>query len=299
MKTILVPLDDSALAERSLAPAADLARATGAALVLVQGVPFFTSPYAREREERANVAEAIDYLQGVQQRLAAEGLAATIEPLPGTPVQAILFAALRHRADLIALSTHGAGLQAAIMGSVASAVLQHSECPVLVVRGSIAAAPVSTPVHQHILVPLDGTPLSESALAYLVGEGIARQATVTLFRAVAPISLPPVASLAGGVDGAFYEYADQEQQRQRQQAQEYLQSVGERYLHELAWQTELACGFPAEEIVACATRQGASLIVMATAGRHGFDRLVHGSVAGQVLRHATVPMLLVHEIKQG
>jgi nucleotide-binding universal stress UspA family protein len=40
----------------------------------------------------------------------------------------------------------------------------------------------------------------------------------------------------------------------------------------------------------------ATLITMATAGRHGFERLLYGSVAGRVLRHAPMPVLLVHNV---
>jgi nucleotide-binding universal stress UspA family protein len=36
------------------------------------------------------------------------------------------------------------------------------------------------------------------------------------------------------------------------------------------------------------------LIVMATHGRSGVDRLLHGSVAAHVLHHTHVPLLLLH-----
>ncbi|MFH0131848.1 universal stress protein [Variovorax sp. VaC1] len=48
-----------------------------------------------------------------------------------------------------------------------------------------------------------------------------------------------------------------------------------------------------ELIVAEAARWPADLIVIGTHGRRGFDRLTLGSSAENVLRHATVPVLLV------
>jgi nucleotide-binding universal stress UspA family protein len=51
-------------------------------------------------------------------------------------------------------------------------------------------------------------------------------------------------------------------------------------------------GEPAELIVEAGASAGADLIVMATHGRTGLDRWLHGSVADAVLRRADVPVLL-------
>ena len=52
-------------------------------------------------------------------------------------------------------------------------------------------------------------------------------------------------------------------------------------------------GDPAGEILRVATEVGASLIVMGTHGRTGFGRLLMGSVAEQVVRRATCPVVTV------
>ena len=53
----------------------------------------------------------------------------------GTPYQAILDTAKRHKADLIIMGTHGrTGLSHMLMGSVAERVVRGAECPVLTVR---------------------------------------------------------------------------------------------------------------------------------------------------------------------
>ncbi len=52
-------------------------------------------------------------------------------------------------------------------------------------------------------------------------------------------------------------------------------------------------GDPADEIVAAAREEDASLIAMSTHGRTGLSRLIRGSVAERVLRGADVPVLLV------
>ncbi len=48
-----------------------------------------------------------------------------------------------------------------------------------------------------------------------------------------------------------------------------------------------------EQILAAARRLGAGMIIMATHGRTGLRRVLMGSVAEEVLRHASVPVLIV------
>lgn len=53
-------------------------------------------------------------------------------------------------------------------------------------------------------------------------------------------------------------------------------------------------GDPAEEILSAARRLEPSLVAMATHGRGGFSRLIHGSVTEEVLRRCQVPLLLAN-----
>ena len=50
---------------------------------------------------------------------------------------------------------------------------------------------------------------------------------------------------------------------------------------------------PAEGIIAAAEKSGCDLIVMASHGRRGFDRVLLGSQANEVLTHSKVPALIV------
>ena len=56
----------------------------------------------------------------------------------------------------------------------------------------------------------------------------------------------------------------------------------------------VAEGQPADEIVRLARKVSCDLIVMGTHGRTGLARLLHGSVAEEVLRTAPCPVLSVH-----
>jgi nucleotide-binding universal stress UspA family protein len=55
-------------------------------------------------------------------------------------------------------------------------------------------------------------------------------------------------------------------------------------------------GRPSEELVKLAEEKGANLIVMGTHGRAGFDRLLFGSVAHEVVRAAPCPVMTVRPL---
>ncbi|OEU51112.1 MAG: hypothetical protein BA872_09125 [Desulfobacterales bacterium C00003060] len=58
--------------------------------------------------------------------------------------------------------------------------------------------------------------------------------------------------------------------------------------------TKVVVGDPAEEIVKFTDEKGIDLIVMGTHGRKGLDRTLMGSVADQVIKNASVPVLTVN-----
>lgn len=53
-------------------------------------------------------------------------------------------------------------------------------------------------------------------------------------------------------------------------------------------------GYAAEEILHYATEIGVDLIIMATHGRRGIDRILFGSVAEKVVKNATQAVLTIH-----
>lgn len=57
--------------------------------------------------------------------------------------------------------------------------------------------------------------------------------------------------------------------------------------------TEVRKGNPAREIVDCARKEASSLIVMGTHGYRGMEKMLLGSVAGQVLQDAPCPVLVI------
>ena len=54
-------------------------------------------------------------------------------------------------------------------------------------------------------------------------------------------------------------------------------------------------GDPAESIVDAAVAESAAYIVVGSHGRHGMDRMVQGSISDQVIRNATVPVVVARQ----
>jgi nucleotide-binding universal stress UspA family protein len=74
---------------------------------------------------------------------------------------------------------------------------------------------------------------------------------------------------------------------------ELARTVRELRDQHLAARSLLRSGTPADEILATAEAEGASLIVMGTHGRKGMERMLLGSVAEHVARAASRPVLTV------
>jgi nucleotide-binding universal stress UspA family protein len=78
--------------------------------------------------------------------------------------------------------------------------------------------------------------------------------------------------------------------------EEYLAPIAaELRARGIAADWEVRCGAPATTILSAARSLRADLIAMSTHGRSGFGRLLFGSVAEQVLRHADVPVFLMRQ----
>ncbi len=141
---------------------------------------------------------------------------------------------------------------------------------------------------KRILVPLDGSKLAEKALPY--AEALAEKFEAELIL-VQVLQLMP--EVVGGLHGGmiFHEQTIQD----RQIADVYLNSVmGQvRELALPARTVTLEAHSVTDRIIKLACDESVDLIVMSTHGRSGLSRLVHGSVAGQILHDAPCPVFLV------
>jgi nucleotide-binding universal stress UspA family protein len=146
-RKILVPLDGTPQHEPALPIAVEIARASNAALRLVNVVPTVNTLSAERAgtgmllpnamAEILDLAQrgAVEYMQEVMRHLAIEEIPVTSEVARGEIAPAILDASKRALADLIVLATHGrTTMDAFWSGSVTPKVLRQSLTPVLLVR---------------------------------------------------------------------------------------------------------------------------------------------------------------------
>jgi nucleotide-binding universal stress UspA family protein len=152
-------------------------------------------------------------------------------------------------------------------------------------------------MYDHLLVALDGSEPAERVLEHAVALAGAFGSRVTLLRATEGPELLLAQTSAGGPSiGDVAPAMDPTPilEAEESAAEDYLKDVAERLRRaNVSVETEHPEGEPASVIVERAAALGVSLILMTTHGRSGLGRVMFGSVADSVLRHAACPVLMV------
>lgn len=143
-------------------------------------------------------------------------------------------------------------------------------------------------MYKRALVPLDGSTVAEAIIPFVLEIAGPLDIEVVLLRVLAPMA-PTV------VEGSRHVIVENVEAR-RVEAEAYLAPLAAELKAKgvRVW-AEVRRGEPAAEIVAGARATGADLIAMTTHGRSGLGRLLFGSVAESVLRHADVPVFLLRQ----
>ena len=289
-RTILVPLDGSRFGEHALPVALAIARRAGGRLLLahVEQPYFVDGLVASYNLSGPGDDSGLAYLRGVLDRLAgASTVHADGDLLKGPVAGALHEHALAARADLVVMTTHGRGpLSRFWLGSVADELARRLPMPLLLVRPGKNIPDLSAePSFRRVLVPLDGSPRSESALVPATELGHLWGASYTLLQVVPPA--PDVPVLAA-------------RHSREAEAQAYLDEVAGRLVQRgfHARGTVVVAEHPVPGILAAAEPPGADLIVLATRGHGGFKRLLLGSVADKVLRGAPTPVLIYRPLEK-
>lgn len=275
LERILVPLDGSVTAEAVLPHVRRLLRRHDSEVILLR----VANPPAAEEQMsliEATLAAAREYIVGVKDRLEQQGVRARVETRIGPPAGTILDVAEEEDVSLIAMATHGrTGLKRALFGSVAEVVLRKSPVPVLAVRPfwTYELLPPGRPETQPfkgILVPTDRSEASMAVLGPAIDLAKLFEARLVFLHVV---------------------------EKESPGARKHLEEIAAK-----AWGVETAVvvdrGDPAKGILGNARFHGCDLIAMTTHGRSGISRLAVGSVTEQVLREATVPLLVVRAPKK-
>jgi nucleotide-binding universal stress UspA family protein len=141
-KHILYATDGSEHALKALNYVCELAKLHRSAVTVVHAYPppsfyypnVIAAPYYDELIEQSRQA-AEDIMNEAVRKLRMSSIGVTQELVEGSAANAILKAAKNHRCDLIVMGARGlSDLQGLLLGSVSHRVIQHTTCPVLIIR---------------------------------------------------------------------------------------------------------------------------------------------------------------------
>ena len=141
--TILVPLDGSKRAESILSHVETLARSFKSKVIFFVAIePVLMLEYNEiigmsefmEKNDYLKETTAA-YLDSLEKKFSKKGIEVQTLIGHGTAVKAIVDAAERENADLVAMASHGrTGLSRTFYGSIAAGVLQRIDRPLLLIR---------------------------------------------------------------------------------------------------------------------------------------------------------------------
>lgn len=307
---ILVPLDGSLRAEQAVPVAARIARATGGSVLLLEVVSMpidysgGMAPGAlmARKQIESDMATASDYLKEIAASPLLAGIETNTKVAFGSPALYIIGAA--EVSDQVVLCSHGrTGFTRWALGSVAHTLVHQSTAPILVLRQSEAPSPLlnrETGRPLRALVPLDGSPLAETALrpaAHLIA-ALAAPAGAAL-HLVQVVKVSPAAAQEG--------MASAQNEDALRHAKTYLASPVERLqASEKDLKLSITSAAVMGEDVVDALRGPAEqeglgtcdLIAISTHGRAGLQRWRMGSVTERLLDTTKLPMLIVRPRKK-
>jgi len=308
LRQILVPLDFSGYARQALMCAVPLARKNRAKISLVhvvqpptlstwRGIPGGGHYLALDAQLLMEAARK--HLQALAAQLLPANQRGQVMVREGNPANEVVAAAKELAADLIVLSNTGrSGLSRVLLGSTAEQIVRHAHCPVLAVRRqrsgtAMRLLSLAKPLYpeglpwRRVLVPLDFSLTSLRALGVAVPLAKLSGARLLLLHVIEPNPYPT------GMEGAVLVMSDEVISKH---AQRQLPQVARRFIPKSIRTTSLVGhGRAADVIVETAEAKEVDLIVLSTHGHTGFDRLLMGSTAEQVVRQAKCPVFVVRK----
>lgn len=262
-KTIVVPLDETELAERAVPAAASLAQLTGAELELVM-VNASGPPSVEEEayldEQRASLPERL--------RVRHRAVHRDVD-VP----EAIVAEALASPDPVVVMATHGrSAIGELVLGSVADAVIRRSPVPVVAIGPRCETA--SFAGDGPVLVALDGSTGDERVLATAIRLGPELGGAFVAVHVRVPVAVDA---------GVTLEHDEEVATR----AAERLRAAGL-----VAAELTVEALHPAEELVRAAAHRGARAIIVGTHRPSRLERAVLGSTAMAVVRRSPCPTIV-------
>jgi len=139
MKKILVAHDGSKSSDKALKKAVELAINLNGSLTVVSVIPelYLTELSSEDRNRifEALSRETTEAMEKIRKSLAGKSMDIKTLIRQGDPAEKILETAQKMKADLVITGSHGRhGTKKFLLGSVSSKIVDHSKCPVMVVK---------------------------------------------------------------------------------------------------------------------------------------------------------------------
>jgi nucleotide-binding universal stress UspA family protein len=284
-KRILVPLDGSALSEKVLPIARQLADSFGSDIDLVYIIPTPADEIPEELTGQA-IRDGEGYLKEMAESLSADvdknriGYSVQV----GHPASKIIEQSETKEETLILMSTHGyTGLQRLLLGSVAGKVVQAAATPVLLIPAA-TKSPEGGPVEfKRVIMPLDGSKIAESVVPYVVSLCKMLDLELIVLRSYHP-NFPGSSVRMHDVSKIVHDSAENYvKEKVKQLKNEGLERVSHKVLRGLA----------AQQINDYVLKTPNSITAMCTHGRHGVGRWMLGSVTNNVIHSSEWPVLVI------
>lgn len=284
---LVVGVDGSASAYRAVQWAAAEAARRGVPLRLVRAFSWTTSELrgtdqAQQYRDRL-LTTARDQVARAA-RIAADtrpDVETTTQVAVGTPIEVLATEA--RRAQLLVLGDRGlGGLTGLVLGSVAVGVAAHAACPVVIVRGDQVPGGADGGARGPVVVGIDGSPLSEDALAFAFEEAALHGADLIAVHAWS----------ATLIDEALAPLMDWDAIAVEEDAvlAERLAGWGQKY-PQVAVRRRVVRDGAVRALVEVS--RGARLVVVGSRGRGNAAGLFLGSVSHGVLHAAHCPVVVV------
>lgn len=299
IKSILVPLDFSRAAMQALDYATQLAEQFGAQVHLMHvQMSDETLAVPGAGHLMRECAESVAFLRGklgaIQQERPPLFWPENCHIRMGRPYEEICKLARELNVDLVVLASRGnTGLKRVFLGSTAERVVRFTPCPVLVVRqrkrqGGFPLGLLTTkkkfPIRK-ILAPVDFSPCSMAGAIYAAFLARTLKANLCLFHNVQLPAPGVIDRMPADLRGSDLNLA---------QAHLDIEGLAKLdFFDDVNCATEIRSGNVVEQICAETRRPDVDLAVVSTHGRTGFNRMLLGSVAEQVVRYAECPILVV------
>jgi len=310
---ILIPLDGSDHSIKMIGWATGLAKALQAEMVLLnvidpedlaflESASGLSSVSGNGMQDTSQVelaisdaeSKATSALKNIAESVDAPEVKIRTHVEIGSPAETIVRTAVSSSSDLIAMATRReSALVRGVLGSVTDRVLHSSSIPLLTLYpGDIAGFDDNHGVPTHIIVPLDGSELSESAIPTAMELAKAANAELRFFETIR------TSFVGAGITGLEYgagDFAgDAVVNNRRANAEKYLDDwVSFAQEQGVNSSRVVSVGSPAQKIVDQANQVEGSIVVMGSHGSGGLKRWVVGSVADKVIRSAHRPVLVI------